>query len=323
MAESKVLHWGILGCGRISNDFVRALKNCEHPNQVHAVATSDSKQRADKFVSDTFGLEDCKQIKGYGSYAELLNDPKIDVVYIGLLNHQHKQAVLDALDAEKHRSSKWFTKLSKKKKFLMEAYWTRFFPAWRDMPDLMQQIGEAETVLCDFGFERVNKTELSWGGGFLLATGCYPIMCYWSSGDKKTDVWGSVTLEYSGNRVANLFYSGLSCTPCQCSVSGPEGHLKMPEYFWCPSKVVKEIKGSPSTTLQFPIAGAENLRNYIYPNSSGLCYEADHVYECLQQGKLESDVMSLKESILLAEIFDEIRQQIGCIIYKINKNKPN
>jgi hypothetical protein len=28
------LHWGILGCGRIANDFARAMRNCQHKNRV-------------------------------------------------------------------------------------------------------------------------------------------------------------------------------------------------------------------------------------------------------------------------------------------------
>jgi predicted dehydrogenase len=30
----KPLRWGILGCGFISGDFVRAMESCEHPNEV-------------------------------------------------------------------------------------------------------------------------------------------------------------------------------------------------------------------------------------------------------------------------------------------------
>lgn len=30
----KSLRWGILGCGLISGDFVKAMESCEHPNKV-------------------------------------------------------------------------------------------------------------------------------------------------------------------------------------------------------------------------------------------------------------------------------------------------
>jgi len=184
-------------------------------------------------------------------------------------------------------------------------------------------------LLCDFGFtaNAVNKTELAWGGGYLLATGCYPIMlaswvfkgqrpvkitAHGGLGEKKTDLWASVTLEYP-NAIAQLFYTGLTSTPNTASISGPKGHLRLPEFFWSPSKLVKEIQGGKSELLEFPVPGSGFNQKYNYPNSNGLFYEADHVYQCLKEGKLESDVMSLDESLLLAGIFDEIRRQLGVL----------
>ena len=46
-------------------------------------------------------------------------------------------------------------------------------------------------------------------------------------------------------------------------------------------------------------------------NSSGLRYEAIEVRKCVNAGKVESDVMSHKDSELFAKISDEIRRQIG------------
>jgi hypothetical protein len=38
MSEKVSLRWGILGCGLISGDFVRAMDSCVHPNQVNLLS---------------------------------------------------------------------------------------------------------------------------------------------------------------------------------------------------------------------------------------------------------------------------------------------
>jgi len=42
-----------------------------------------------------------------------------------------------------------------------------------------------------------------------------------------------------------------------------------------------------------------------------LTYEADEVRRLLLEEKLESDVMPHKDSIIIAEIQDQLRQQVG------------
>ena len=52
---------------------------------------------------------------------------------------------------------------------------------------------------------------------------------------------------------------------------------------------------------------------YNFNCSSGLRYEADHVFDCLREGKKESDVHSFDESLKTLEILDEVRRQIGVV----------
>ncbi len=50
-----------------------------------------------------------------------------------------------------------------------------------------------------------------------------------------------------------------------------------------------------------------------YGNSQGLAYEAEEVRRCLSQGLLESPLMSLDESLTMAEIMESIRKQVGVV----------
>lgn len=64
------LKWAILGAGRISNDFVKALFTEKGQNEVVAVAARDL-ARAEEFAK-SYGIS-----KAYGDYGSLARDPDI------------------------------------------------------------------------------------------------------------------------------------------------------------------------------------------------------------------------------------------------------
>ncbi|KAH7725546.1 trans-1,2-dihydrobenzene-1,2-diol dehydrogenase-like protein [Aphelenchoides avenae] len=222
-----------------------------------------------------------------------------------------------------------------RKLFLMEGYWSRFFPAWQHLRTGLESIGQPLLVQADLGYNAhaENKMDLLKGGGNLMATGCYPVMlATWvfgadaslqrvtASGQKSeggVDTWGSITLEFSGSRVAHLFYTGLVSSPSHAFVSGSNGRLSLPKTFWCPTELQKTT-ADPHTgesleeTRRFPIPQKSD-GSYIYPNSAGFQYEADHVFDCIKRGLTESTDMSLDESLKIAEILDEIRRQLGVV----------
>ena len=51
--------------------------------------------------------------------------------------------------------------------------------------------------------------------------------------------------------------------------------------------------------------------NYKFDNSANLAYEADHVRDCLLEGRLESPKITLNETILIAELMETVRKQVG------------
>ncbi len=61
---------------------------------------------------------------------------------------------------------------------------------------------------------------------------------------------------------------------------------------------------------EFPYASTVLPLNYGKA-SAGLRYQANEVRNCIKAGKLESDRMPHKDSILIANIEDEIRKQVG------------
>jgi predicted dehydrogenase len=82
------IRWGIVGPGRIAESVVKDFPVVDGARAV-AVA-SRSLDRAQTFA-DRHGLE-----RAYGSYAEIIADPEVDVLYLATPHPQH-HALGDAL----------------------------------------------------------------------------------------------------------------------------------------------------------------------------------------------------------------------------------
>uniref|UniRef100_A0A914W781 Trans-1,2-dihydrobenzene-1,2-diol dehydrogenase n=1 Tax=Plectus sambesii TaxID=2011161 RepID=A0A914W781_9BILA len=338
------LRWGIVGCGLISSDMIKAIKLLPHNEHEIVAVAARALDRAQAFALE-HGVDNAK---AYGTYDELFADPNVEVVYIGLLNHQHKSAVLTALDCGKHvlcekplalnvkETREMVDKARSKKLFLMEGYWSRFFPVWKQVKSEVQQktIGDVNIMQCDFGFMKhaENKMSLAMGGGNLMATGCYPIMFALSifgverpeliaamgfhsshtPDGESVDDTASVTLKFSGNRMAQLLYTGSSDTICQGQICGSKGRLHIPNFLWCPDTLIKYTSQPEpnSEKKHYPVPTQEGLK-FHYSNSGGLSYEAAAVRDCIINGLTECPDMTLDETLIIAEILQEIRRQLG------------
>jgi predicted dehydrogenase len=52
------------------------------------------------------------------------------------------------------------------------------------------------------------------------------------------------------------------------------------------------------------------------PPGNGYQFEAAHVMKCLDEGKIESDMMSLQTSLDLMEVLDMVRKDAGIVFAK-------
>lgn len=48
-----------------------------------------------------------------------------------------------------------------------------------------------------------------------------------------------------------------------------------------------------------------------FARSEGMCYEAQEVRKCLNDGKRESDIMPLQHTQIVANIMDAVMEQLG------------
>jgi len=326
------LRWGILSAGKISHDFVVAitvgLSKDEH--QVVAVAARNL-ESANTFAK-THHIP-----KAYGSYDELVNDSEVDVVYIGSINPQHLPLVKLSLNHGKHvlcekplgmnvKETKEMLELAKSKKlFLMEAIWSRFFPVYQELRKQIDSgsLGDILQVFVTFGqtmsdVDRLRLKEL--GGGTALDIGIYCVQfAQFVFGEKPLKVIAgghlnadgvdestSTTLIFSNGRTATLVTHSRVDLPNEAFVIGTKQTLKVRGPFWCPTEM-EEV----GRLVHYPLPKENMKMNFV--NGTGMHYQCIEVRNCILKGELESKVVSHADTLLIAEILESIRKQVGVV----------
>ncbi|KAE8145007.1 NAD(P)-binding protein [Aspergillus avenaceus] len=202
MEETFHLRWGIIGTGRIAEAFARDLLTDPglrgRADLVHilsGVASSSSEDAAREFIAKVEAPSHCH---AYGEYAQLVQCPTIDVIYIATPHSHHFQNAMLALEAGKHvlceksltvnaaQAKKLFATAERKQRFLMEGLWTRFLPISFEVRQLVRSgaIGTITRIFadnalgmdpgCDFAVDdRMVVKGLA--GGALLDLGVYSI----------------------------------------------------------------------------------------------------------------------------------------------------
>ena len=94
--------------------------------------------------------------------------------------------------------------------------------------------------------------------------------------------------------------------PNEAEAIGTKGTLKLPDPFLFGDKLV-----TPNGVKEIPFVNNDPEAKYNFMNSTGLSYEAQHVRECLQKNLLESPVVSHADTLMVAEIMEEILKQVG------------
>ena len=320
----KIYNWAILGCGHIAKKFIRDLKLL--PNaKLYAAASRDLQKAID--YKNEYGFE-----VAYGSYTEMVNDPKVDVVYIAtphayhrehsILCMNHKKAVLceKAFAINKNEVLEMIACAKENNTFLMEAFWTMFQPSFKKAMEILQsgELGKLQMVRSDFAFnapfiEEKRLYNVNLGGGSLLDIGLYPVFAALTSLGKpetiktlahfsSTGIEESISMifKYPGGEMANLASSFASHSPTQTEYWCENGYMILNPRWYMPTKITVVKNGQEPQYFQ---SG--------HNEGTGYQYEAAHVMQCLDEGKIESDRMTWETSLDLMETLDRIRKDAG------------
>ncbi len=315
--------WGILGTGKIAVKFTDDLRHV--PGAALTAVGSRSAETAEAF-GRRFRIPHC-----HASYDALVNDPDVDIVYISTPPALHADNSRLALEVGKHvlcekpftlnaRQATDLIALARQRGlFLMEAMWMRFLPAIVHVRQLLTEgtLGDVRMLSADFGLRfafdpagRLFAPEL--GGGALLDLGVYPVsfahMVFGRPGSMVTlasmgrtgvDEQSGIILRYPKGQIACLHTSMGVETPTEAALTGTRGRLRIHPPFYRTNDLTHQIPGRRDKHLHHHRTG------------NGLHYEALEVMECLRQGRKESGLMPLSESLAVMESLDAIRAQWG------------
>ena len=319
----RTFNWAILGLGNIAHKFAESLALLPQA-RLHAVA-SRSLAKAQAFAAD-FGVP-----HAVGSYEDLLAVPDLDVVYLATPHSEHHAHALLCLRAglpvlcEKafarsaSQAEEMIGVAREQDVFLMEAFWTRFFPAIAQALELVNAgvIGEVKHLAADFGFTAPYEPQgrlfnPALAGGSLLDIGVYPLFisklflgqpttvrAVSTPAPTGVDLNCAMVLAYASGATASLFSTVAAPTDNQCILYGTKGQLQLLGRFHAPNAVQVQLLGQPAQLIPFDKPGY------------GYHYEAAHVQQCLAQGLLESPLLPLAFSLELMQLLDTVRQQIG------------
>ena len=317
------IRWGIVGPGRIAEKVTGDFRDVDGAEPV-AVA-SRSAARAQEFAA-RHGLA-----RAYGSYAEILTDPEIDVLYVATPHAQHHAFALAALRAGKALLvEKSFTATTAGAAevidlargtgiFVMEAMWTRFQPAVVALRELVADgaIGEVRSVQADLGVAREYEPtdrlfDLALGGGALLDLGVYVVsfaqmllgtpervVAAGSLFPSGVDAEASLLLDHGDGRTATLTTSLRQALPGQARVFGTDGWIDVLPRFHHPQTIVLHRAGAEPETITRPATGG------------GYAHELIEVTECLRAGRSESAVMPLADTLAVQSVLGEAADQLG------------
>ena len=317
---------GILGPGSIFRRVMTDMPNAKGV-RVTAVASRDAGRGAE-------AARLCGARYVFTRYEDLAACPDVDLVYIATPHNFHCEQALLCMRAGKHvicekpmalngdEARRMAACAREMGVFLMEAMWTRFFPAMARVRELIASgaIGQVLHMTADFSYRGVGVGPQSrlWSrdlaGGGLLDVGVYAIEAVTDIlGWKPEQVQGlckvaetgvdarfAVQMLYPSGATAQI---GCGCDVTMCStemIYGSEGMIEIPE-FWHPTRF----------TLR-RASGEEEVHTFR-PENEGHHYEFMHAADCIRKGLGESPVITLEETAAVADIMTRLRREQGIV----------
>lgn len=322
MKEDKILRVGIVGAGRIAAVAAKtlgAMQECE----AYAIG-SRQQEKADAFAREW------NMPKAYGSYAELIADPDVDLLYIATPHSHHYDVTRQAIEAGKPclvektfmancREAKAIVDLARERKvFLAEAIWTRYQPAVDIVRRLIAEdrIGDVQMITATLCYPishkpRILKPELC--GGSLLDLGVYCLhfarmfcpadidsidgRCVKS--ETGVDVTNTMTLTMRNGVVANMQSSVMCVGDNTGVISGSKASI-----------VIDDVNNPQCITLN--TREQHPLEVFRVPQQiTGYEYEFLACRQALLDGLTEAPAIPLDETLHVMQLMDTLRRQWG------------
>lgn len=321
------LRVGIMGTGKIAGIMAETLKSAK--GAVLYAVGSRAMENASKFAQ-SYPVK-----KTYGSYEELVADPKVDLIYIATPHSEHYENARLALNAGKpvlcekafmlnEAEAKSIFKLAEEKNLLItEAMWTRYMPIRAKLTEVLASnvIGEPTMLTANLGYNIVYKDRIiepRLGGGALLDLGVYvlnfasmvfgndikDIASICTFNEMGADMQNSITLRYSDGKMAVLNSTVLSNSDRTGVIYGTKGFI-----------VVDNINNP--TGISVYDANYNKTAYYKRPKQkTGYEYEIEACVKAISQGWIECPEMPHSETLKILNIMDFIRKSNNIVFPK-------
>ena len=257
------IKWGILGNATIARKCVIPAIFSSKNSRVHALASRNLKKA--EALAETYNITQL-----YSQYESVIEDKQVDIVYIPLPNHLHREWTIRALEAGKHvlcekplacntpEAVEMAEVASKKGLHLMEALMYRFHPRSRTIHQMVSQgkIGTPRFVRVSFCFhmqedilkKKENVRLKKKGGGALLDVGCYGVsVARWMMGEDPESVQATAhfnsegvdihtvgVLRFRNHGLATVEASFISSLQQTYTIVGEDGSIELPHNAFIP-----------------------------------------------------------------------------------------
>ncbi|KXH28856.1 NADP:D-xylose dehydrogenase [Colletotrichum simmondsii] len=274
------------------------------------------------------------EVSTFGSYAALVRDPNVDIVYIATPHSHHIQNAMLALHAGKS--------VLCEKALTVTAAQARRLGAIGQVYRVTADLSRANGIK-DFESKRLNYEDShrmanpDLAGGVLLGLGIYPltwvfqilyhlqpknekeqpqilsaVQKYSTGVDESATIilhfpeHGTVGIATSSLRVATD--PGNSRNPA-IRIQGSHGEIQVEDPAYKPQcfKIITTSETGADEKVDECPQPQDSERSW----GNGTFWEADEAARCIRDGKLESDTMPWSESILIMEIMDKVLEDAG------------
>lgn len=291
------MNFGVVGCGGIGHRFIAGLNNSK--TGVLKAVCSQNPQRAQAYAEKY-------HVTAYTDYEMIFADEDIEVVYIATYNANHFELIIEALKHKKHvlcekpmvlsevELNECFALAYQQGCFLMEAQKAVFLPVLSQVKKWLPKLGKPLYAHLSY-MSNGHYPQDNWVlnpeiGGSMRSVGVYPLsVVYALFGNRYLQVTQNFTRDQSGcdvighctfvdeslviDAVGSLMIEGFK----GMQIHGPNGSIECPQ-FWKAQQVKWTHEGKQEVV--------------DFPHTSEFIYYIDHAIECIEQGLIESPIMS-------------------------------
>jgi predicted dehydrogenase len=324
--------WALVGPGRIAHRFAEAVQGTEGMALVSA--SGRDRGRATEFA--TRWSREGKLVAAAGNIAELLDDDRVDAIYVATPHAFHAETIKRAIGARKAVLCEKplvpdlvpgmeAVALSRKHRvFLMEAVWTRFLPVYADVRDWIRDgaIGRIRAIQSSFCFNlpfdpKHRGYDPLQAGGSLLDLGVYNLtMTRWALreslgecpllqslhasgvvGPTGVDHRIAATLEFPGGVTAQFICGFDASADNTLRIVGENGTIVVPMFWQATEAQLRAGKDHVAVRRPFRINGFE--------------YEIEEAVRAIGEGCVESPGIPHSETLETLRWMCRIREAVG------------